>query len=632
MISHGNGLDILDPLLFVPHKCHDLIFQHLHTKSLLNLSYVSRSWTVNIARSSAAMERTFFNYNHESKAVFDISSREYQNIKVKQSLMNQAEDFLLKLLKFFPNLQSLSFEGIFPKEMIEKFSEERQKIMNTTPYNFKLKHLQFIGNVENISLLFSEILNLGNKVVFESIELIDVPSEVFSNIFKYLRAKKLVLHNMNIRKLSRYDICYQIDIEQLEMLHTTVDEVSAEFLRECCCSLKNITVDEWKRFHEPVRRLLVNSEFSRVEVKKVSLPYIEFTMHIVSDLHRLVFQHLSCEELLKSSEVSKLWFNETKEIIEKNTVFDSFNCNLESRKRSYRNILATVDTEMGKMLSFADNLTELYLEVTAESMVNVNSLFSTERFCKLNLLKIAYKEQNSSTLDDLTLPESLRILHLTNFTLSSENTNQTNFFKFLCNSKILSELKFFQSFGIEKLFDTDVTSKFEFRLKTLKLPLFKRIYEIRPNFERFLESQSKSLEHLSLCKISMATIQRLGRGFNLKSFGFLYVEGQRIGDLAPIFTLTDFQLPQLKGNNSIELEDLKYFMKLAPNMKIVHVYRLYDRILHHLRDNFKFLEEVRYGKKYLKTLKKEIIDRSFNGINLIEGDITFEEFADNIVR
>ena len=627
----------LDPLDRLPSEYHDLIFQHFRCKPLLNLSCVSSSWAQKIGTSSVAMKKVYVNYNHDSKHVISESLRSYQNIKIKQDIMNQEESFLLKLLKFSSTMNSLSFEGFYEVERIEKFSE-CLRIKHQTPLiNFPLKHLRFFGEVTNIDkilLYFSIMLGIVGRDAYESIELNALSSETFAKTFQYLQAKKLILNGMEVGNLSLSRFVYLTTIEHLQISLTTLDEESAELLRDHCIALKQFTIDDWNFLDEDAKNVFINLECHEAEQELVVEELIrhneDWTAHTLTELHDYVFQHLSFEELMNSSTVSREWFEASSKMIEEKSVFDTKHSDIptKNRKRRYQNIHATINEEINimKILPFAENLTELYLEVMPESNDHIVTLFSKAppAFNKLNLLELACHE--NSTLDNLKLPITLKTLHLTNFTLNAVTLHDTDFFNFLCKAKELSELKFFQSFGLENLFKSDVSEIFPFNLKTLKLPILKRVNEVKNNFDKFLLSQSKSLEDLSLHKVNVCTIQKLTIGFKLKSFGFMFVEGSSMEIKGQMTTITDLQLPQIKGRT--HFASLKRYMSIAPDMKIVHVYRLNENILLHLQENFKKLEEIRYDMKWLGSLKTQLNNKCYNGIKLISGDIVYEEYAD----
>lgn len=621
-----------DPLQRLSSEDVDLIFQHFRCKPLLNLSQVSQSWAAEINKSFFVMKKTSFNFSDESQSTLMESSRKYQNIRVIQDTFNHDPEYLPKLLNLIRSLRSLSFQGDFEMSCIQEFFQKFK--MNTAVGECHLNHLTFIGEVTNIEKIlceFSNILSLMNKKSYESIELIEVPSNTFSNIFKNLWTRKLILKGMNISLPNADGFCGQKFMTHLEMFSTRIDKPVAEKLRDFCFNLETLSIDDLNSLDEEVKQLFTNHPVAKpLRILILPAPNIhDFIIRLPEELHAQIFQHLTREDLMSTSAVCKTFFNFSKKFIESRFVYNSMR--RTALKRKYQNLDVVILNDvicLNKIFSLAQNLREMTIEVEPEAIKNVVFLFSLQKFQNLTLLNIA--SHYNATLDDLRFPTSLKILHLTNFTLTlmSQHPEGIPFYKFLKNATHLIELKMFDSFGMEKLFQSNVfqhASKFPFKLQTLKLPIHDNSNGVQENFDEFLISQSKSLEYLGLHKVHVKTLQTLTQSrFKLKFLGILIVEGsmENLNDRAgSLLTLNELQLPQIRDENQLTI--LSPLIGLAPNVERVHVLLLTADMLHHLHKTLKSLKEIHFSRKRLGNLKKDVIFKRYNGILLIGGDIAY---------
>lgn len=635
--SFSQQINVLDPILNLSFECQEQIFHHLGCKQLLNLSIISKSWKAAIDHSPVVMKKTVFKYNVCSEYEFKESSKKLQNIKVKQEVMNQDSEFLSKVLKFYPTLRSLSFEGFFQEAGIEQFFDDlevkyRQQQQLDATQSFILDHLTFIGGVENIDLIlekFSTFLAETSKVegginlppkVFETITLSGVSKDTFSLVSKYLRAKKLVLNNMKLANLKVNDFQYQIFITKLEMSVTTIDERTLKTIIEICPNIKTLAISKksWEMWRTKMKQLVADWSIEELRIQNVDDPVVR----LPDELHDLIFQHLEHDELVKVSSVSSSWFNATADRVAENSMYILRSS--MKRKRNYKSILTTVKNDLitlDYVVPFAPVLKEMFMVVEPASVQNVKFCFSLWKFEHLTLLNLASHEK--TPLDDLRFPESLKILHLNNFKIQSNQPIKTPFVKYLSHASKLEDLSFFDCENLDNLFVTDAFPKVSLKLKTLRLPIKSRFTKGQVNFNKFLMTQKETLEELFLHKVNVRTINNIIKNFNLTSLGFLSILG-KIDDFNPnnqtceSLTLLQLRFPSLTG--------LKPYLNLAPNLQVLHVETLKDDILLHVKKHFQFIEEIRYGKNKLKALKQEAISESFRNIKLEAQDLDFEEF------
>lgn len=621
-----------DPLHRLSSNDLELVFQHFRCKPLLNLSQVSQSWAEEINQSFFVMKKTSFNFSDESQSVLMESTRKYQNIRVTQDIFNHDPEYLPKLLNLIRSLRSLSFQGDFEMSCVREFFQKFK--MNTAVGECRLDHVTFIGEVTNIEKIlceFSNMLPLMNKNSYESIELIEVPSNTFSNIFKDLRTRKLILKGMIISRPNADGFCGQKFMTHLEMFSTRIDKAVAEKLRDFCFNLETLSIDDLNSLDEEVKLLFTQHPVAK-PLTIVILPapnFHDFIVRLPEELHSLIFQHLTREDLMNTTAACKTFFNFSKKFIESRFVFNSMR--RTALKRKYQNLDVVILNDvicLNKIFPLAQNLREMTIEVEPEAIKNVVFLFSLQKFQNLTLLNIA--SHCNAPLDDLRFPTSLTILHLTNFNLKlmCQHPDRIPFYQFLKNAKHLIELKMFDSFGMEKLFQSNVfqhASKFPFKLQTLKLPIHDNSKGVRKNFDKFLVSQSKSLEYLGMHTVHVKTLHTLTQSrFKLKFLGILIIEGSTgtLNDRADsLLTLNELQLPQIKGKHRLKI--LSPLIGLAPNVERVQVPRLTDDMLHYLHKTFKSLKEIHFSRKCLNGLKNDVILKCYKRILLIGGNIAY---------
>lgn len=608
----------IDPMLHVNAYCVELILHHLRCRQLLSLGTVSKSWHKIIGNSHVAMKQTSYNLNCDSKGALERSSRNYQSIKVKQDIENPEPDFLLALLKFITTLRFLSIEGKLHGDSIAEFFYELNLITNV----FNLQHLTFIGNVGNIETILE---NFSLMKTFDSLTMSEVSSRTFSTILKFANTKKLILKNMNLSDPAMNEYQYRQEIQKLHMSRTKCDRASLEAIFDFCPNIKTVSFDDFESLDEDVK-ILIESHSNNMRVEAMPKPrVIDIIVQLPEPLHEMIIQHLSHEELMDTSEVSTTWFNFTKKFICDRSIF-----NLESRhdrKRNYGNFHATINEDLISLNNFfpiGSCLKEACIEVLPNSVRNVKFLFTIRNFPNLTMLNLACHE--NATLDNLKFPTTLKVLHLSNFTFRSEKPETTQFFKFLTQAKHLIDLQFFACSKLENLFNADVSESVSFKLQSLRIPFIECFSQVDEKFNKFLKTQSESMEMLSLAKVNINTICNLCDGFKLKSFGFLSISGlvdDLINRKCSMETVEEIQIPLIAREKQVEVLDP--YLKLAPNMKTLCIQNLTDVLLTHLRESFKLLEEIRYAHNKLSD-SEEFYGMSCKGIKLIQDDLLFDEF------
>lgn len=634
----------LDPILNLPFECQEEIFHHLGCKQLLNVSTVCKSWREIIDESPTVMKKTVFKYNIHSKNELQRTKKKLQNIKMKQEVISQDSEFLSHVLKFYPSLRSLSFEGIFHENAIEEFFAVLHESFHQhkTKKTFTLKHLSFIENYENcmgsthvdmILEKFSSFMakNLSNEESFETITLCGVSFNAFLSIMKHLRCKKIILNNMTPVNNGHYRSpinMYNMFPEFLEMSMTTMNYSTLKTIIEFCPGIKtySMSTKDQESWGDDLRNLVKIWVFKELPIKNVSDPLI----NLPEELHNLIFQHLDHEELVEISSVSKTWFNATNYLISKNTMF-ILRREMKIR-RQYNCIFMLVKNDLNtlkKIIPFAPSLEEMIMEVEIDSVKNVMFCFSVWKFKNLTTLNLAshgtspVPGQPREPLDDLRFPETLKILHLSNFQIDSNQPGTTPFVKFLLTSK-LEDLSFFECKNLDNLFIDDVLSESSMKLQSLRLPIYKRFTSGHNNFNKFLLSQSATLEELFLHKVNVRTINEIIENFHLKSFGFFSILGRIENFNVQIQTCPSLEQLQLAFPS---LAGLEPYLRLAPKLRILHIPKLNDKILQYVKENFGFIEEIQYAKNKLRTLKNEARSGVYRGIQLLPQD-HFEEFDD----
>lgn len=605
-----NLKDATDPLAHIPLDCHDLIFQHIRKKTLLNLSKVSSSWYKYFGENFKVMERTIFNFKDESQDALNSSSRHYQCVRIRQEITNQNVDFLAKLSKFLPYVRSISFEGLFTAECVELFFDAIDE------HTLKLEHLSFVGEDTNISLLMQKFSVLKT---YNTITLIGVTTQEFSRIFKNLNTSKLILKNLKLNQLLVPEFQPQPAINQVEILMSTVDENSITTLINNCGNLASIKFDNWDQLSESVKTLVTS--YNNVRLEKSEKINLDPTLRIPEYLQALIFQHLPHEEILSTSTLSKTWFNYTKDVIAEQHMF--FLRNSSVTKRNYCNIFFTIRRSFNAIIPLTMHLKEITIEIMPGTINHVTLLFSIFNFPKVKYLNLSCHQ--SEALKDLQVPTSaLTQLVLTNFFFVSKAPQLTRFFKVLASAEKLKTLQFIDCRGLENLFSIDVTKFFFLSLQQLRFNY--QHDEIKENVCNFLLSQRNSLKFLSLGTVDSLTVCKLFDDLKLTSFGLKRLIGPTEALQKRKFehdTLTHLTIAQN------ELHVLKTVRRLIKNIQSLHVKELSNELLSYVQENLQSVNEVRFVERKLEDFTIELDYSNYRSINLIEEDLPFEAHNDD---
>ena len=606
-----------DFLSLLSYGCQEKIFNYIGVKQLLQLCLVSKAWKQIVESSPTVMRKIEFNYNHQSKQVLMKSSKKLQNIKVKQEFVHYDSGFLTLMLQFYLTLKSISFVGTYEKKSIQSFFESLRSHLNSGKM-FKISHLTFVGSsgtkkmeMKGSKMLLENLCNYYKR--FETITLSGFASATFSNLFPYLKCKKLVLNNMNLMNLENFmeNLKYNVSVEKLQLFMTAVDEKSLEIIVERFCKLKAISMTSQMR-----RSLNAMMNFFIEDLVNEELLYqktADLLVNIPEELHFLILQHLDYEEWKEVSLVSRTWFNATNILISAGSMY-----NLETacrRRREYRTVFMTLDRDLSKKLTliqpFIPNLRDLYIEIV--SLQSAKIFFSICRFDNLTWLRLVSNDRDA--LDDLDFSNcpSLQELHLDVFKVHSDEPKDTKFVKYLSKAQNLKVLSFVDCKNLDNFFVKKSFSAMPFKLTQLQMPIIKRFGLGSNNFNEFLKSQSETLEELYLHQVDQRTISTVVESFKLKSLGFLEVKGQ---PNSKIRTCESLKLLQLRFTS---LDLLLPYLSLAPNMDTLHIPLLNDEIFRHVIENFPKIKEIKYGENRLT--KKYAGD-----ISLYMDNLVFEEY------
>lgn len=567
------------------------------------------------------MEYSAFEYNDDS----DMSTVEtrrnperYRTVNVKLRYYNHASSFLDNLARIMIFIRSISFEGTFSLACINNFFRQVRGM------RLDLQHITFIGNVENMHLIMKKFASMKK---FESITFSDVGLHAFSAAFPDVRAKKLVLKNIRLEGLHN-ELPSQEDIEQLELRMAKVDATSRDYLLSSCSKLREVRTDGCRSaFLGATERNLYNELIQYDFCEMETFDWLGRLPDVARDL---VLQHFGeLDELLGLSEVCQNWFGFTKRCIERKARYklepSAVGQSRPERKRNYSSIYAVLPCRftIETLQSSANHLTDMTLEVRRKGFGLVKRLLNQNEFPRLAYLYVVCCK--TSELNGLKLPKTLRTAKISNFTWTQTPlVNETTFFQSLTRAANLIELHFFDTVGLDKFFSSDVSACFPFELQTLTLMMRKRSL----NFENFLLSQRNSLSYLSLSSISSSLMRTIFDSFELTSFKFLEYTGgiDVIRAAPPMVSLIEFQMPIIATENP--MEKLGPYFNLAPRMQKLHIQRVTETILTHLNENFQELTQVHYCEgEHIEDL-----DLRFEGFQLIEHDLPFEEHDENVFQ
>lgn len=577
-----------NPVSFVVPDCFDLILQHFKWYEILTLSLVSTSWARTVNDSSAAMKKITFVLWPESSTRLQKSTRRYQSIRVcHDDIEIQRANFLSSILTSLQWLRSLSFNGTFGQLCIDDFFNKLER----NSQNLHVHHLTFYGNNSNIDLLLKRFTALK---IYRSITLIAFEKETFINLLNLLRAEKLFLIGMKIKKLNLTGLSQNDCVTELHLSRTKIDTISIEGLLKMLNRLKILNIADWEAINYVSKRKLVEMcSPLRLEMRIISTPPADyFLLSSTPNIHNLILQHLSGEELLNVSIVSKAWFNLSKGKISKDLQFNLLSTKITSR--SYENVSTTMTENLSsvvKLSHYTSNLRELNLELEPRSITNLIFLLSNHSFNNLTLLNVSCHE--SSLLDNLKLPTTLKILHLSNFHLGSPDLSSA-FFQFLSEAKALEDLQFSDSRGLEKLFTTNVARRTQFKLRSLKLIVDEAIPEVSQNFRSFLKIQARTLEVLIINEIHADTIEHLAENSCITSLDVqsLHISPEGLEFLKALDFLKELKVPTIEN-----FEDVKVLLKLAPNVEKVYLFRLSETCLNFLQTFMTHLREIQFTRR-----------------------------------
>ena len=354
---------------------------------------------------------------------------------------------------------------------------------------------------------------------------------------------------------------------------------------------------------------------------------------VPEELHYLIFSHLTVEEILNATKVTKHWNNMIGTSCEcmKNiwiNVGDRFREPnklelkiIRNSRRKYENfkisemenglqilvypprswLRAQIDIQsfitkeeyMNLLKIICSTIKELDIfDMDIESNSEDNEILMIQNLCKIRfgfVTSVAIEpfllfnsKLTTLTLDDISnVPSATKNACETVIDLLKLNTN-------LIHLSLTSDI-------FTKIFSSDNSSYFQFSLKSLIVEYSDNTKIILKNFETFLMSQNK-LEHLVLCDwISVETIEFLFNVVsNIRHLTIDYFDENTLR-MKPITLTVNNNLKEMDfDGNGLTLEFLKTFIIATPKLEMLYVFHLTIEIINYISKNILSLQTLKY--------------------------------------
>lgn len=665
-----------DPLLLLPQNCCDLILQHLNVKQLMRISMVSILWFNCVNDDEKLMSRVKFFYRDFCQTV----KRNYRHMKLLVTSFNSVlnifdqefSDSIISLEMIIDGRNAFKLQASSKEFAGELLGLQRLAISaDATFLESFLKDEKLSREIIESSEFYRFINNMQH---IQEVELIQFNAEVMAVLLPIIKANKVVIKNLS--NFARNEICFELSqqsnefIDQLDLkLDQRAENAILQHFLSICINIKLLNVHtlttsnlqfiicncpkiERITFYTASDECLQIMKNSRIQFSTIKPELcIDPMLRIPNELHALIFQHLDSYEsidktIIRSSEVSKTWFNFTKDsdifidAIEFHCDFGEISFEKLTRKYKTFNLVcdyetrSTVDESFQSFVNLMQNVSANLTELTIFLKFDVFE-FSPESIKPPNMQHLKVESKRRLSLGKLVKflrSENLKTFEVKNFILDPDDAE--DFITFLSINKNLKELVLDKCEGLEHIFKSGIAQRIQFQLVQLLLPIYEHVslLKIGHNINSFLLQQIKSLEYLDLIHVSGAMLNTVfAHSKLLQYFRFLKLSDSPAYDL---FTETIHSLQYLKLPFMYRVDYIKPYIRCAPNLKELSIGGLSEEILDYVADHIPHLEEILYAEAHaIKKVDLEEIGatfRKYKGIKLWKSDYAISKSGNRL--